>query len=158
MGCMNSLAMQAGICLAPWKRRVGAEWSCFTSERYLSSHLWCLALMQARSLNCCTPKSPFWKASLWAAQAVQLVLSWVVAKCICEVVHKMQWSFQAPDFFFQANLSYGYPTNHVQIVFSLFFLEARSWTCVWYFLRLWAGALPSLCYHLSWGLLPLIYC
>lgn len=80
-----------------------------------------------------------------------------MAKCICEMLHKMQWFLQVPDFF-QANISYGYPSNHVQIVFLLFFLEARSWACLWYFLRLWARALHSLRYHLSWDCFNFISC
>lgn len=79
---MMSLATQSGICLTPWKEGAGAEGSCLASKRYLSSSLWCLAGMQAGSLNCCTPKSLFLKASLQAAQTLQLVLNWVLAKCI----------------------------------------------------------------------------
>lgn len=140
------------------KRGVEAEGSCFTSERYLSSYLWCLTLVQARSLNCCSRKSLFLKASLRTAHTLQLVLNWVVAKCICEQLHKMQWSLQAPDFFFQANISYGYCSNHMQIGFSPFFPRCQILDISLVFPQTLGWWIAFLMLLLVLGLFPLIYC
>lgn len=122
MGCMHSMVMQLEICLAPWKK---GDWG-FISQSYLSSHLWCQALMQARSLNCFTPKSLFLKAHISAAQTSPLVLNWVVAKCVCELLHKVQWSLSEPQIsFFRVTSAMAIPVPYANWFFP-FFLPRRQ--------------------------------
>lgn len=150
MGWMDNLE----ICLAPWKKD-------FISESYPWSHLWCQALMQAGALYCFTPKSLFLKAHVSAAQTLLSVLNWAAAKCVCELLHEVQWSLsKAQISFSRLTSAMATPGPYANRFFPCFFLEDRLRACLWYFLRLWASVLTPVYLvvpHVS-GLLLLIYC
>lgn len=82
-------------------------------------------------------KSLFLKAFISSAQTLLLVLNWVVAKYVCDLLHEVQWSLsKAQVSFFKLTSTTAIPGPYANWFFTCFFLQDRLRACLCYFFRL----------------------